>query len=101
MTNLILNKTPNIAKICELDDLIKEQRPGWSLPQPFYDDQKIFNLDMERIFRRGWLFVGHVSQLSKIGDYFNYEIDGESLIIIRDRENAIRALYNVCRHRGS
>ena len=77
------------------------RKPGWSLEQPFYVDPLIFRLDLDRVFRTGWLFAGHVCEIGKPGEYFCYEIAGDSLIIIRANDGEVRALFNVCRHRGS
>lgn len=82
-------------------ELAAAAQPGFSLPQPFYTDAEIFERDLERIFFRQWLMAGHVARLPKPGSYFLYEIAGESIIVIRDRDNEIHALWNVCRHRGS
>jgi Rieske 2Fe-2S family protein len=84
-----------------LGNLLKSRRPGWSLEQPFYTDPAIFKSDMERVYRRGWLFAGHACQVSQPGDYFTYDVAGDSLIIIRGNDGALHALFNVCRHRGS
>jgi len=89
------------AALPGLDALIAGQRSGFSLDQPFYADQDIYRRDIERIFFNAWLYVGHVSELPQPGDYFLFEIAGESVILVRDREGKIRALLNVCRHRGS
>ncbi len=51
--------------------------------------------------RAGWLFAGHSCQIPNPGDYFLYEVDGDSLIIVRDKGGQVQVLYNVCRHRGS
>src|SRR6266446_7342070 len=76
-------------------------RPGWSLPAEFYSDETIYRADLERIWRRGWLFAGHSCEIPKPGDYFTLEVDADSLIVIRGEDGAIRGLHNVCRHRGS
>lgn len=75
--------------------------PGWSLEQDFYTDPDIFQLDLDRVFRNGWLFAGHACQAAKPGQYFCYEVGSDSLIIIHGHDGQIRALFNVCRHRGS
>lgn len=85
----------------DIADLIAVRQPGWSLAQPFYTDPAILDLDMARIFRRYWLFVGHSVQIPKPGDYFLYEIGGDSIIVIRGDDGQARALHNTCRHRGS
>jgi Rieske 2Fe-2S family protein len=89
------------AAVPGLDALIARQRPGFALEQPFYADPDIYRLDIERIFFHSWLYVGHVSQLPEPGNYFLFELAGESVILVRGRDGEIRALLNVCRHRGS
>lgn len=85
----------------DLDRLIAERRPNYSLARPFYTDPRVFQADLERVFYRRWLCAGHVSQAPQPGDYFTYEIGGESLILSNAGNGVFHALYNVCRHRGS
>lgn len=84
-----------------LSELVTRQPEGFSLQQNFYEDPDIYQEEINRIFMKSWLYVGHISQLPNQGDYFLYELDTESVIIIRDNTDTIRALLNVCRHRGS
>jgi phenylpropionate dioxygenase-like ring-hydroxylating dioxygenase large terminal subunit len=74
---------------------------GQSLPGNYYVDPAIFAADLDMLGRTQWLLVDHQSRIPSPGDYFLFSIGTESLIIVRDRENIVRALYNVCRHRGS
>jgi phenylpropionate dioxygenase-like ring-hydroxylating dioxygenase large terminal subunit len=76
-------------------------RPGHSLPRAFYTDPQLFELDLERMLLQHWFCVGHASSLRASGDYFLVDLGRESVIVCRDREGEIRALLNVCRHRGS
>ena len=85
----------------DLKTLIKKQKTNYSLDQEFYVSQHIFDLDVKNIFSKQWVFVGHISRIPNYGDYFLFNIGKESIIIIRDKDNAVHALYNVCRHRGS
>jgi Rieske 2Fe-2S family protein len=82
-------------------EMIRQRRPGWTLEQPFYSDETVFNLEMQEIFPKHWIYVGHVSRIPSQGDYFLYEIGNESVIIIRSDDGQIHAPFNVCRHRGS
>jgi len=84
-----------------IDDLIAARRAGWSLDQPFYTDPAVFERDLERVFRRYWLFAGHSAQIPHPGDYFTYAIGDDSVIVLRGDDGQARALYNTCRHRGS
>src|SRR5262245_18684415 len=84
-----------------LRTLLDGCQPGWSLPGAFYHDEIVYRLDLERIWRRGWLFAGHSCEIPEPGDYFTVEVDADSIIIIRNDDGGIRGFHNVCRHRGS
>ena len=82
-------------------DLIARQPAGHSMLREFYSDEEVYRLDCETVWRRGWLFAGHTCEISKPGDYFTLEVDGDSIIIARDPNGQAHAFHNVCRHRGS
>ncbi len=82
-------------------ELVGRRRSGWSLEGPFYSDEEIYRLELERIWRRGWLFAGHSCQVPRAGDWFTFEIDADSIIITRGDDGSVHALHNVCRHRGT
>jgi Rieske 2Fe-2S family protein len=84
-----------------LADLLARHQPGFSLPRAFYTDEDVFRLDMERVFRRCWLFAGFACQAATPGDYFTFAVGDDSLIILRGDDGRLRALFNICRHRGS
>ena len=83
-----------------LDRLISEHKPGYALQRAFQTDPGIYQLDLERIWRRGWLFAGHTCQVKQPGDYFVFDVDTDSIIVIRGDDERIHALHNTCRHRG-
>jgi len=87
--------------VSDLNALIDRQVKGFSLQQEFYRDPAIFQRDISRIHLRHWLCVGHVSRIPKRGDYFVFDVANDSFVIVRDRDDEIHALANVCRHRGS
>ena len=72
-----------------------------TLPQRFYTDSDVFRAEMDRFFFSSWVCVGRDEQLAKAGEYFLAEVAGESVIVTRDARGALRAHYNVCRHRGT
>jgi Rieske 2Fe-2S family protein len=84
-----------------LQELIEARKPGFSLEQPFYTSEAVFQEDMKRVFLHHWLFAGHIGRVPKGGDYFTLELGQESIVIIRDEHLQLHALWNVCRHRGS
>src|SRR3984893_8273811 len=72
-----------------------------TLDQKYFVSPEIFAEEQEKIFSTRWMLVGHQSQIAKPGDYLVQKVAGESLIVVRDQRSAIRAFYNVCRHRGT
>ena len=93
--------TLSAAEIPTIKERIASRRPGYGLPRPFYHEELLYRTEMEYIWRGGWLFAGHSCQIPEPGDYFLYDVGEDSVIIVRDDNGQINALYNVCRHRGS
>lgn len=81
--------------------LIEAQPDRTSLDQAFYTDADIYQRDIEQIYLKCWLYAGHISEIPTVGDWFLFELAGESVIIVRSGESEVSALINVCRHRGS
>ncbi len=89
------------AEMLHLKETLTLRQPGHGLPRPLYHDDLVYRAEMGFIWRGGWLFAGHSCQIPKPGDYFLYEVDGDAVILVRDADGQVQALYNVCRHRGS
>jgi Rieske 2Fe-2S family protein len=85
----------------KLRKLLDDQQNGWSLEQPFYLDNDVFDAELETIWKKYWLFAGTVADIPKPGDYFLYKVHNDSIIIIRGNKGEVYAHYNTCRHRGS
>ena len=81
--------------------LIRNHRPGHALAREFYTDPSIFERDMQRMLLRHWFCAGHVSSIPNAGDFLVVELGAESVILLRNSAGEVRALLNVCRHRGS
>lgn len=80
---------------------IESRRQGFSLDRSFYTDPDVFQLDMELIWYRQWLFAGHDCELTRPGSFFTVKIGDHPVIVLRDRQGQVRAFHNSCRHRGS
>ncbi|MDA1036142.1 MAG: Rieske 2Fe-2S domain-containing protein, partial [Chloroflexi bacterium] len=66
-----------------------------------YVNDDVFEQEMEQIFQRCWLFLGHESQLPNPGDFIISRMGTEEVIVVRDRKDKqIRVFLNSCRHRG-
>ena len=66
-----------------------------------YSDPAIFDLEMERVFGRAWLLLGHNSQIRNPGDYLTTRMGREPVIVTRHRDGAVHVLINRCAHRGA
>lgn len=85
----------------EMLGLLTGRDLNFSLEQKFYTDPEYHKLDLENIFYKDWLFVGHDCELPKTGSYMTVQIGAYPVVIVRDAQGGIRAFHNSCRHRGS
>jgi Rieske 2Fe-2S family protein len=92
---------PSERSIDPIARAIAAHRPGHALSRPFYCDPAFFENELQRVLKRHWHCVGHRSQAPNPGDFFTIDIFQESLIIVCGQDHELRALLNVCRHRGS
>jgi Rieske 2Fe-2S family protein len=75
--------------------------PQNTLPARYYTDPEVFRQELESFFCRTWICAGRSEQVASTGDFFLREVAGESIVLTRDATGALRAFYNVCRHRGT
>jgi carnitine monooxygenase subunit len=69
--------------------------PGWA-----YHDADYFAVEMDRVIRPAWQIVCHESDISGAGDWRTIDLLGESILVVRGEDGAVRAFVNVCRHRA-
>jgi len=81
----------------DLDELIQPDRVHGSL----YTDPDLFAAELERIWYRTWVFVGHVSEVPEPNDYVVKAIGPQSVVMTRDKTGEIHLLQNRCTHRGN
>lgn len=72
-----------------------------SLPFAAYTDPAILAAESEAIFSKEWVFMCMAGELKAAGDYYATSLANEPIIILRDDNKKLRALSNVCRHRGT
>jgi len=77
--------------------LIKRDRVHTSL----YTDPDILADEFDKIFHRGWVYVGHLGEIPNPGDFRLRKIGRQPVIMVRDENGEVRLLFNRCRHRGS
>jgi Rieske 2Fe-2S family protein len=72
-----------------------------TLAREFYTSPEIFAEEMARLMAGGWACLGRAEQVANRGDYLLHDVAGESIILLRDQRDVVRAFFNVCRHRGT
>ena len=66
-----------------------------------YTDPEIFRLEMERLWPRTWIYVGHTSQVPAPGDFITCDIGTVPVLLIRQPDASVRVLRNRCAHKGA
>lgn len=77
-----------------------EATHSWTLPSRYYTDPSVHACEIERIFKRSWICVGHACDIPAPGDYLTDTVAGQPVFVIRGRDGTPRAFFNVCQHRG-
>ena len=72
-----------------------------TLEARYYVSDEVFAAERERILLRRWVCIGRDTELPNAGDFVTAEVGGESLLVLRGRDGAVRAFFNLCRHRGT
>ncbi|MBV9151993.1 MAG: Rieske 2Fe-2S domain-containing protein, partial [Alphaproteobacteria bacterium] len=70
------------------------------ISREIFVNETIYQEELERVFARAWLFVGHESQIPHPGDFAVAGMGEESVILCRDRAGEVHVFLNSCRHRG-
>ncbi len=81
-------------------ELEREIAAGRSLPYSWYRDPATYQRELVRIFNHGWQYAGSTDRLVESGSYFASWIAQLPVVIVRDRDDELRAFANVCPHRG-
>jgi len=74
---------------------------AWTIPAPWYFDERIAALERASVFSSTWQVVGRADQVRNNGEFFTAELAGEPLLVARGEDGQLRAFYNVCRHHAA
>ena len=81
-----------------LDQMIDPERG--MISREIFVSPEFYRAELETLFTRAWLFVGHESQIPNPGDFFVSRMGEESVILCRDAQRKVHVFLNSCRHRG-
>ena len=81
-----------------IDQMVDPQRG--TISREIFVSPDLYREELEKLFTRAWLFVGHESLIPNPGDFFVSRMGEESVIICRDAQSAVHVFLNSCRHRG-
>ena len=84
----------------EIHARILARKPRHALERALYCDEGVYRADLAQIWYREWLFAAPAAALPRAGDYVTLQVGAYPVLVIRDRDGALRAFHNVCRHRG-
>ncbi len=88
-------------KFTDVKDIYREPGSRRGLPAWTYHNAELTRLEIEQVFLRHWMFVGHVADIPRGGDYRCFSLGNERAVVVRDQDNRIRAFHNLCRHRAA
>jgi len=90
-----------VSRFALITDLLAQDRKGHTLPRELYVSEEAFAFDTQVMLKSVWLYACTVAHVKNPGDYFVFELANNSIIILRGRDNEVRAFWNSCRHRGA
>ncbi|HIG17671.1 MAG TPA: hypothetical protein EYQ31_10525, partial [Candidatus Handelsmanbacteria bacterium] len=82
-------------------DSSRSAKGARTLRGEYFSSPRVYEQETQEVFRKNWICVGRAADIPQTGDYFLHEFAGESFILVRDDQQQVNCLYNVCRHRGS
>ncbi|WP_332817446.1 aromatic ring-hydroxylating oxygenase subunit alpha [Sphingopyxis sp.] len=93
-TSLEQASVPNARPLEDMFD-------GERFHSDLYTDPGIFDLEIERIYHRTWIWVAHESEIPNAGDFKTTHVGRTPVIVTRGKDGAVHVLLNRCRHRGA
>jgi phenylpropionate dioxygenase-like ring-hydroxylating dioxygenase large terminal subunit len=71
------------------------------VPKERYYSREFFELEKKHLWPHEWLMAARLEEVPNPGDYVEFEVGGNSILIVRQRDGSVKALHNACRHRAT
>ena len=75
--------------------------PERTLESSWYIDPTHYQRELAAIWRRNWVYLCRADSLPAAPSFRTFTIGDQPIIVVRDRDDTLRAFFNTCRHRGS
>lgn len=82
----------------EIKKLVSDE--NGTLDARIYNDEALYQLELERVFSRSWILLGHEDHIPNAGDFLNTYIGEDPVLLVRQKDASLRVFLNQCRHRG-
>lgn len=90
-------QTATVADAFDVSAIVQEDRVHGSV----YTSPEIFRREMDTVFRTGWVYVAHDSEVTERGDYLTRRIGHDPVVVVRGKDDEVRVLLNRCSHRAN
>lgn len=95
---MLTQTSPTLADGTKVADLVNVETR--EVQMRALSDPELYELEMERIFGKTWLLLGHESEIPNSGDFMVRDMGSDSVLVTRDKIGEIHVMLNVCSHRG-
>ena len=89
------------TQIRQLADTMRPLAEAHTLPAWCYNSFGFYQAEVREIFMKGWIGITRLEDIPQPGDYVCAEIAEEPIVVLRDKDGAVRAFSSTCRHRGA
>jgi len=91
----------SVSENRSVDTWPTQKTKGHLIPGERYTSKEFFEKEWEGMWTKVWLLLGRESEIPKLGDWQMEEIGREEILMVRQKDDGVKAFYNVCQHRGN
>jgi phenylpropionate dioxygenase-like ring-hydroxylating dioxygenase large terminal subunit len=88
----------------KIPPILRERREldlgSYTVPASRYTDPEFYKREVKGVFLRTWQYAVREEEIPNEGDSYVFDLAGRSAIVARQADGSIKAIRNVCRHRG-
>ena len=98
--NISISSSESLIDAKALDRVTQAVENATGLPNPFYNDAGLFEIEKQAVFAKNWACLGFASDVPEVGSAKPIDFLGQPLVMIRDKDEGVNVFENTCRHRG-